>query len=315
MARLNNAYFSPYEMLITFLLNGSEKGIVAKLDAKLYPSEHQLFIIDHKRRHMSSKAINVENRNISNPEVFKKILKGSVFTLAHTFKSFRKSTSRFKSKKHIMRAILKPITGIGLIIRGLANIVFSLGSLLIFSFTYLPAWLYHLSKPKNERRITHTSIAFLYIRAFAHLIDGFSSIFSGMIQLLATPFTYFIQLPLRLKNTYDKPSKQMQYQRVEENAGVKKYMDIVQTLNDQSISQPNPADKAIIAAGCQTKEPVLVNETIADTRRYKYSRLLHYKILHAMDNGQPTDTLTDIANHNPAHMDDYAMYLDNKISR
>lgn len=98
----------------------------------------------------------------------------------------------YKSSFYVFKDLLQWVSGIGNTIKGVFNCVFSP---LIF-LVNLIRYAYYAIREKNVHLFTH-NMALSSVKLGGGLLDGLSSLIRGASQIVTTPLTWLIKMPLR----------------------------------------------------------------------------------------------------------------------
>tara|TARA_R110002126_G_scaffold273866_1_gene418653 strand:- start:195669 stop:196586 length:918 start_codon:yes stop_codon:yes gene_type:complete len=168
-------------------------------------------------------------------------------------KDFVDTFKPYKSWHYVGRDIIQPLKGIGNIAKGLANIIGSI--LLFFSNTIRYALIsgnyYHFKK----------NMFLNFNRTTSWLLDGISSLVRGITQVIATPLTWLIKIPLR---------------------GLITAIEGVRTLEE------DPSIQRLVTEG----KEAIQDSKIAQIDCIRHE--LHRKFIKAMDNGRSTSISSHI---------------------
>jgi len=102
-------------------------------------------------------------------------------------KDFLETFSRYHGASNVLSDLLQPLRGVGNIVRGIINLLLLLPMFIVTLFA-------NLITRSNVWSKTKANVS----RTIGGLIDGVCSVVRGMTQIITTPLTYFIRVPLRM---------------------------------------------------------------------------------------------------------------------
>lgn len=112
--------------------------------------------------------------------------------LITTVTDFFDTFTPYPNRDSFLKDLIQPLRGLGNIIRGIFNFVISP---VIFIINVLIDLYKFIFANKSQSLVNNLRTDFAL--AAGGLADGFSSAIRGIVQILATPLTYFIRLPIR----------------------------------------------------------------------------------------------------------------------
>lgn len=177
MKKINGGYQSLFEYLVD-----KDFPFVRAIDAKLYPVENDTLLYasstPYIRRYNETPRGNWTDQFI-----------GAFQPIASMANDIQYTFMPYKSSREFLMDIAQPIRGLGNVLRGLAILVatplFFLGNTVRYAFI------------SGSLRNFFTNMKLNLGRSTSWFIDGLSSIVRGSIQVVATPLTWAIRVPLR----------------------------------------------------------------------------------------------------------------------
>jgi len=131
---------------------------------------------------------------------------GGLQPIADIGKDFVDTFKPYKARYHAQRDFLQPIRGVGNIAKGVANLIVG-----VIGIIGVPL-LFPLISFENDRDKLRNNLSL----TFSWYLDGISSIVRGVTQVITTPLTWFIKMPLRGLITAIKGRTPL----IEENQGI-----------------------------------------------------------------------------------------------
>lgn len=107
-------------------------------------------------------------------------------------KDFLDTFKPYKSRFYIFRDLLQPLRGLGNVIRGLFNLIATPILFLINTARYAI-----MAIQAKSFQLFLENMALNLIKSGGGLLDGITSIIRGISQIITTPLTWFIRMPLR----------------------------------------------------------------------------------------------------------------------
>lgn len=173
MKKINNGYLSLFEHLVN-----KDFLFAAAIDKKLYPLEHANLISDQ---------VPYDRRFNETPKdpLLDQFL-GALQPLASIANDFQYTFSPYKSRWEFLKDLVQPLRGLCHILQGLANLA---GAILFF--------LVETGKDIfTSNSLIYDSLINLLVAA-SWFIDGLSSLVRGFTQIVVTPLTWILRIPLR----------------------------------------------------------------------------------------------------------------------
>jgi len=170
--KINANYKSIFEFLV-------EKNFLffRRLDEKFFPYENSTLRYGN----------DIPYRRRWNIKEYNRVL-GAFQPIVNMGKDFINTFLPYKSHWHVIHSFLQPIRGLGNIGRGIGTLIIALFIFIYKSISYI------FTSPQGEI-INNEKIGLR--RTASWLLDGISSLVRGSTQILFTPLTWFIQIPLR----------------------------------------------------------------------------------------------------------------------
>lgn len=197
MPKINKGYVSLYEYLVD-----KDFLFFNWLDSLLYPYEHQ-----------HAKTSPYGRRWNPNPGEYDQLL-GALQPIADIWKDIIDINKPYKSKLfYVLREILQPLFGIAHLLRGTFNLTGATAVFFVNTIRYLwisqtKSYFFDIMKLNSHRTLSW-------------FIDGLASLIRGTFQIVMTPATWFIKIPLRLYKTH-----QLGSPYIHENSGIQKLVSI-----------------------------------------------------------------------------------------
>ncbi|MBN8828812.1 MAG: hypothetical protein J0H68_08910 [Sphingobacteriia bacterium] len=222
--KINTGYYSVFEFLASTI------SWFFKLEKRIEPENANYGTIDfisHYANHSKGLENSTQrtslikalyNRRRYNEEFYpqddKEMIKGSFQPLKDLKRGLQNFLNgerfRFKSSKYVKYEVMKPLYGLGNIIRGI-------GELLLILPTYVLNEKQFFTSDKNEKwvrvGIEYKPLNINILKAWA--IEGGLSIVKGAMQIVSTPLSYFTVLPFRALYTSFKG-----YKPIEQNKDI-----------------------------------------------------------------------------------------------
>jgi hypothetical protein len=198
MKKINGGYLSLFEFLVV-----RDFPFARTIDEKLYPRENSTIRYSSSARTIDEKLYPRENSTIryssSTPysrrynetptDALTDQFVGALQPLASMANDFLYTFKPYKSGKDALNDLAQPVRGLGNILRGLALTIASPLFFLVNTVRYAfvsGTWANFVGNMKIN-----------LIRSGSWLLDGVCSLVRGITQLITTPLTWFLKMPLR----------------------------------------------------------------------------------------------------------------------
>ena len=158
-------------------------GFIENIYKKMHPLEYD-FLVQRTYPHISFTDGKDRQKNLSLRQVY-----GSFQPFVSIGKDFIDTFKPYKSGRYALRDFLQPFRGIGNILKGAFSIVGGVVEFLVETVRCIfgsGSWRAFKYKMKVNCS-----------RSFSWITSGVSNIFRGTTQIVATPLTWFIKMPLR----------------------------------------------------------------------------------------------------------------------
>lgn len=302
MARITNSFFTPYDMLMSFL---SKTGFRFhhRMDKKLYPYEHALSVATHhQRRHCTTHQLQGTQSSKKRDTIYRRILFGGLHQAALIKKDMRDFGKNYKSKHQIKRDLALPLNALLLTLRGALSLLVAFGAFvsvyLIFETLGLVANLIKGNKQELAHHKMHYQLG--VSRFIAQCVDALLSIIRGVVLMLITPVNYFIKMPIRYTLS-EKSNGKILFNSVEHNKGIQKQLNILSQTYQKYQSEMMPY--------FNREREWTDKDSLLLTKLSLVCQMTHYKIKKASKKGQPLGKFKDIDQQDCNQPDDYASWV------